>query len=89
VSIQQVGRLALRVEGHFWVAYYALPNTMKDAILLGQVQMQFVQDKDRKDAFISLMQEAVSDIIAERTGVRPVWSNGPQPAPEAERSGHA
>lgn len=79
----------MRSEGHFWVAYYALPNTMVGAILLGQIQLQFVQDADRKAAFMEMMQEAVSDIIEGRTGARPTWPDGPEPAPENERSGTA
>lgn len=86
---QQIGRLAMRVENGWWVAYYALPNTMEDALHLGQIRMRFVEDKERKDAFMALMREAVSDVIEEKTGVRPVWPRGPQPAPESERSGHA
>ena len=29
---QQVGRLAMRVEGNYWVAYYALTDTMDEAL---------------------------------------------------------
>ena len=47
-AMTQIGRLAMRVEGKLWVAYYALPNTMKGAIFLGSVQMRFVQDDVRK-----------------------------------------
>jgi hypothetical protein len=89
MSTQQIGRLALRVEGNFWVAYYAIPGTMTDAILLGSIQMRIVQDQCRKSAFMEIMQEAVSDIIEESTGARPDWPDGPQPAPEHERSGRA
>lgn len=84
-----VGRLAMRHEGSMWNAYYALTDTMADAVFLGSIAMRFVQDKDRKDAFMAMMREAVSDIIEEETGTRPDW---PEPtghrAPEHERSGH-
>jgi hypothetical protein len=82
----RVGRLALRVEGAFWNAYYAMPDTMKDAIFLGSIRIRFVEDPMRKNVFMALMQEAVSDIIEETTGERPDWPDGPQPAPEQERS---
>jgi hypothetical protein len=84
----QIGRLALRVEGNFWNAYYAMPGTMKDAIFLGSIQLRFVENKKRKDVFMVLMREAVADIIEEITGTRPTWPNPPQPAPESERSGY-
>ena len=81
-----VGRLAMRVEGQFWAAYYAMPDTMKDAIPLGTIHMRFVQNEKRREMFMWLMQEAVSDIIEEVSGSRPVWPDDPIPAPEHERS---
>ena len=85
----QVGRLALRVEGDYWNAYYALPDTMEDSIHLGSIRMCFVGGhKKRKKFFMRLMQEACADIIEEATGERPTW-NEPTPGPEHERSGNA
>jgi hypothetical protein len=84
----QIGRLALRHEGNFWNAYYALQGTMDGAVLLGSIAMAIAIMPDRKCAFMTLMKEAVADIIEEETGVRPIWPNGPQPAPEAEKAGH-
>ncbi len=86
---EQVGRLAMRTEGCWWVAYYALPDTMDDALELGRIRMQAVQQAKRKDAFLALMREAVSDILEECVGKRPTWPDGPQPAPEHERAGQA
>jgi hypothetical protein len=86
---QQIGRLALRHEGNWWNAYYAMPDTMDGAILLGSIAMRFVEMQERKNAFMTLMREAVSDIIEEKTGTRPTWPEPRgQPAPESERSGH-
>ena len=86
---KKIGRLAMRREGKFWNAYYAMPDTMDNAILLGSIALRFVMDnQDRKDAFLDFMREAVSDLIEEETGTRPTWPEGPQPAPESERSGH-
>lgn len=88
-KLEQIGRLAMRHEGIFWNAYYMMPDTMEGAVLLGSIAMHFVEGRqDRKDAFMNLMKEAVSDIIEDKTGTRPVWPNQPQPAPEHERSGH-
>lgn len=85
----QIGRLALRVEGDWWVAYYALTDTMKDALVLGTIKMAFITSNEEiKRAFMRLMQEAVADIIEETTGHRPSW-NDPTGAPEHERSGSA
>lgn len=83
---QKVGRLALREEGNWWKAYYAMPDTMKGAILLGQIHMKFVVDRpERKNSFVSLMRAAVGDIIEEAFGDRPTWPEGLHPAPEHER----
>jgi hypothetical protein len=82
----QIGRLALRQEGDWWKAYYAMPGTMECAIPLGSILLRFVADEGRKKAFMDLMREAVGDIIEETAGVRPTWG-GPERAPEHERSG--
>lgn len=84
-----MGRLAMRVEGDLWVAYYAMPNTMKDAVFLGSIQMAFVQDWQRKELFMSMMKDCVTDIIKEVVGVNPEWPDGAKPAPQHERAGRA
>lgn len=88
--LTQIGRVALRREGMWWVGYYALPDTMQDAIELGRIRMTAAEENQSvKAGFISLMRVLVADIIEERTGVRPTWPNEPQPAPEHERAGQA
>lgn len=84
-GMKEVGRLALRSEGDFWVAYYALPDTMDGAVLLGSIAMRFVQDKNRKRLFQMLMQEAVADLLEGYYGTRPHWPSPPVAAPEHER----
>ncbi len=85
----KIGRLAMRHEGLNWNAYYALSETMADAVPLGSIAMRFVAgNPERMAAFIDLMREAVSDLIAEMTGVRPIWPEGVQPAPQHERAGN-
>lgn len=39
MSEQQIGRLALRREGKWWAAYYAMPDTMNGALPLGRIRM--------------------------------------------------
>lgn len=89
MSTQKVGRLAMRHEGANWNAYYAMPGTMEGAIPLGSIAVRFVEGKpERKEAFMDMMKEAVSDLIEELTGHRPTWPEGAQAAPEHERAGH-
>lgn len=84
----QVGRLAMRHEGDWWVAYYAMPNTMDDAIEIGRVRMTAVVPRpERKAQFLDAMREIVSDIVEEKAGVRPTWG-GVHAAPEHERAGN-
>ena len=86
---QEMGRLAMRVEGDWWNAYYAMPNTMEGALHLGSIRMAFVADDwQRKELFMSMMKDAVSEIIKERIGVEATWPEA-RPAPEHERSGKA
>lgn len=85
---KQMGRLALRVEGDWWVAYYAMPDTMADAIDLGRIRMAAVQDQGRKQAFMALMREFIGDAFLANVSETPDW-NDPVPAPEHERAGRA
>lgn len=85
----QVGRLALRIEGENWNAYYAMPDTMDGAMQIGSIKMAFVADHpERRRAFMNLMREAVGDLIEKIVGVRPLWPDEPVRAPEHERAGH-
>ena len=87
-KLQEMGRLAMREEGTLWVAYYALPDSMKGALFLGSIRMQFVAGHpERKAAFMELMKEAVSDILEQKIGRRPEWPHPPHLAPEHERGG--
>ncbi len=86
----KVGRLALRVEGEFWNAYYALEqDTMDGAILLGSIKMRFVEQSTvNKEAFVNLMRDVITSIIKDAIGESSSWGD-PEPAPEKERSGSA
>lgn len=83
----QIGRLAMRHEGEYWNAYYAMADTLDGSILLGSIRMGVVANQERRDAFMGLMREVVGDIIQDVVGVRPIWGSE-QTAPEHERSGH-
>lgn len=86
---QQIGRLALRVEGEWWIAYYARPETMNGAIPLARIRMDLVINPKRKEAFMGLMRESVAAIIEGATGGTVTWPDPPQRAPEHERAGRA
>lgn len=88
-EMAKIGRLAMRQEGQNWNAYYALPDSMQESIFLGSIRMTAVNDNpERKQAFMQMMREIVSDIIEAETGIRPTWG-GPTTAPEHERAGEA
>jgi hypothetical protein len=82
----QVGRLAFRVEGEFWNAYYARADSMKDAMLLGSLHMRLASLEPSKRQFMALMQSAFTVLFKDATGATLAWPEGPQPAPEHERS---
>lgn len=89
MSTAQIGRLALRHEGDNWSAYYALNESMEDALFLGSIHMGLISaSEERKSEFMDLMRECVADLIENTKGVRPTWG-GPISAPECERAGNA
>lgn len=89
-QLAQVGRLAFRHEGDWWVVYYAPEtHTMADAIELGRVAMNLVQTKERRDQFIQFARDVYSDMVEQALGVRPTFPTAPQPAPEHERAGNS
>jgi hypothetical protein len=88
MKTKEVGRLAMRVEGDFWVAYYAMPHTMEGAIPLASIRMGATKNQERKDAFFELAKGIVADLLKETIGHQPTWDNL-RSAPESERSGNA
>lgn len=65
----EVGRLAFRVEGTMWNAYWAMPGTMKGALWLGSIALAGIdKNPTRKQAFVDLMQNMVTEILEEVTG---------------------
>lgn len=73
----QLGKLALRLEGKWWNAYYAKTDKMGDALLLGSVRAEVARTPDFRKRFMELMQDVVSQIIEEVTGETPTWG-GPK-----------
>jgi hypothetical protein len=88
-AAKQQFRLALRVEGNLWNAYFAAPDTMRDAMLLGSIHVAIVEDPDIKRQFIELMQAALELATEEVLGIKIAAWNEPQAAPENERAGLA
>jgi hypothetical protein len=82
----KAGRIAFREEGSHWNAYYAMPDTMKDAIWIGSIAIGCVTNKPhRKREFMTLMRNVVADLMEETGGPRPIWRD-PETAPEHERT---
>jgi hypothetical protein len=82
------GRIALRVEGLFWNAYFAKPDTMEGALLLGSIRMSLVADNSRVKAhFMTTMRMAIAAIHEEMGSEVVKWSQ--KHAPESERGGNA
>jgi hypothetical protein len=82
-------RLAMRVEGDWWIAYLAPDDTMEGAYQLGSMRLGAVADNpDLRNQFVKLMQEMITNRMGEAFSRTPVWDE-PEPAPESERSGRA
>lgn len=82
------GRLAFRVEGKWWNAYYALPDTMDGAIHLGGILFAAAtKSAETKRRFMDLMRGVVADAFKD-VATDVLWG-APRPGPEHERSGRA
>lgn len=89
MTLKQVGRMSLRIEGNTWRCYWC-PNehNMEGKIELGSIALVSIMNKTRMEAFKDLMKECFADACEELSGVRPVFDHE-RPAPEHERSGSA
>lgn len=85
----QVGRVAFRVEGQYYNAYWALRDTMEGAIHIASVKIAPLRCNDAlRTQFVELVQNIVSDAFDKTMGARPsAWTK--ESAPEHERSGNA
>lgn len=86
--LPQIGRLAMRQEGQHVNIYYAMPETMKGALLLASCELSACALPGVKDMFLDLGRQIVGEIIFQEAGVRPEWGSA-GPAPEHERAGSA
>lgn len=90
MSRQNVGRLSMRVEGEWWVAYSAKLHTMEGAIELGRVRLLIVENNKKvKEATLKHFQLVFSELFKDATGLKLLWPRGPQSAPEHEKAGRA
>lgn len=88
-ELVKVGRVAFRIEGNMWNAYYALPGTMEGAAHIGSIVMAAVRNNPaRKEEFQKMMRSIVAEILEGITGGEPVWGES-QSAPEHEKAGHS
>lgn len=79
------GRLAFRVEGNLWCCYYALPDTMDGALLIGSIVTAAVPDGSaRRHAFMEMMKGCITEALGAH-GHQVEWPHAPVPAPEHER----
>jgi hypothetical protein len=86
--MKDIGRLALRVEGEFWNAYWApYLNTMDGSILIASIRMSTVKGRIRED-FMELVKNAFEVISQDIVKQSITWS-APKTAPESERGGNA
>ena len=80
-------RLALRVEGSWWVAYVADRDTMKDAREIGRIALAAVRGDALRERWKTLMGDVLRFELAE-AGLT-VARMDEQVAPMSERSGSA
>ena len=80
-------RLAIRHEGGFVNAYFALDDTMASARLLGSLTMWVASDAELFRQWKEVMREACARQVQAITGIKPVFDTEVV-APEHERSGH-
>jgi hypothetical protein len=78
------GRLAFRVEGTMWNCYYALPDTMQDAIYLGSLHMTIARNLKHKKAFMNIMRNSLNEFFKDQNLIVDHWKT--ETAPEHERT---
>lgn len=80
-------RLAFRSEGEFVKCYYAAPDTMDKAMLLGSMRRSVFKVPDVFQQWQALMQQILAAACVEALGAAPEFQT--EVAPEHERSGRA
>lgn len=70
----KIGRVAFREEGPMWNAYYARPDTMDGAILLGSLAMSIARaSQEAETAFINAIHAGVTAQIREALDAEAEW----------------
>ena len=88
-KLVEVGRVAFRVEGDRWVAYWADLQSMDGAVFIGSIRMGAVKRfAHHRDHFMALMRDVIADICEDEFGQRPVLDLV-HPAPEHEKAGQS
>lgn len=82
-------RIAIRKEGDFANAYYAAPNTMKGAMLLGSMRASALRNTPGAfEKWQEILRDIISQASREALGVEPVGFRT-ETAPEHERGGNS
>lgn len=87
-KLSQVGRVAFRVEGANWNAYWALPDSMKGAVFIASTRFAPVEGNvELKAGFMAYVRSVVDAIFLAEWGKKPDWPEpAGRPAPEHERT---
>ena len=68
----QLGRLIIKREGHFWNAYHVVSDKAEDSNLIGSICIGAVANNtEMRDAFKAMMTNIVFEAIKEITGTVP------------------
>jgi hypothetical protein len=86
-KLEQIGRILLRREGKWWLAYFGAIDSDQGKLELARMRIRFAEaDPKVKEAFIELSRLMMSRAVIETLGIAPIWKE-PERAPEHERSG--
>lgn len=81
-------RLAMRVEGTWWVAYLAERETMVGAIEVARIRLNAAKGSQRvTDGFKALMRDVLESALRDLGATVASWKE--EAAPESERAGRA
>jgi len=85
--MQNVGRIAMRDMGDWWVAFYVLPTPegTEEWTEMGRIKLYLAADsEERKQLFINVFKHYVAEVIQHIAGKEPTWSeerDGTDPVP--------
>jgi hypothetical protein len=82
-------RLAMRVEGPWWVAYFAKTETMDGAIEIARFQMTVARVDSVRDAVLDLVQAMARALVKDIAGLGEIADFEISKAPEHERAGRS